>query len=239
MNQILQKYLIIFLFSISHANEKIDKIEDELREEQRLLRENQARLQLETYRRGFKVKRGYQVAASKSMQLEVKGYAKQYEMTDKVLEKMFMVLKDSKTALIESGYTPGDPFPTDKKIQEALAHVLENTAFFGDILLRLPDITHQIYSKSKENQLIMKWCISICNASEVYDKTGHQLLDLIAQELELIPKDENYINPYKESTMLEKEFAKQKAEGKGHTPQQKKKEKKKKKKRGPKLSDEL
>ena len=28
----------------------------------------------------------------------------------------------------------------------ALAHVVENTAFFGDILLRLPDITHKVKS---------------------------------------------------------------------------------------------
>ena len=29
----------------------------------------------------------------------------------------------------------------------ALANVLENTALFGDILLRLPDITHEVKQK--------------------------------------------------------------------------------------------
>ena len=35
----------------------------------------------------------------------------------------------------------------------ALANVLENTALFGDILLRLPDITHEVIIKTKDQTL--------------------------------------------------------------------------------------
>ena len=37
----------------------------------------------------------------------------------------------------------------------ALANVLENTALFGDILLRLPDITHEVI-KNKRSDFILK-----------------------------------------------------------------------------------
>ena len=37
----------------------------------------------------------------------------------------------------------------------ALANVLENTALFGDILLRLPDITHEVI-ENKRSDFILK-----------------------------------------------------------------------------------
>ncbi|KAK3728852.1 hypothetical protein QZH41_020229 [Actinostola sp. cb2023] len=235
------RWLVVYLICISctFADEDLDKQAENLRAAQKDLRATRSKIDLEAYRSGFKIKRSHQVAAVKSIQHQIQNYEKQYEMVERVTDKIFSVMDESRTILTEAGYSPGDQFPFDKKLQEALAHVLENTALFGDILLRLPDITNQIYRKSKVNQLLIKWCISICNASEVYDKTGHKLLSLVAQELKLVPKDSNYVNPYKLEAKMDKDFENAKAEAiKKQSAKEKKKEKKKKKK-GPRLSDEL
>ncbi|KXJ23947.1 coiled-coil domain-containing protein 134 [Exaiptasia diaphana] len=240
MERAVFRVLVVFLAVVSFTlgNEELDKQAEELKEQHKDLRAARSKLEMETYRSAFKRKRGQQIAAAKTIQNDLKSYAKQFDMVDKVTEKMFWVMEKSRTELANVGYTPGDPFPLEKDIKEALAHVLENTALFGDILLRLPDITHQILRRSKEHELLIKWCISICNATEVYDGTGRQLLNLVAQELQLVPKDDNYVNPYKLEAQLDAEYEKEKAR-RTMSSKQKKKEEKKKRKKGPRLSDEL
>ncbi|KAK2563506.1 Coiled-coil domain-containing protein 134 [Acropora cervicornis] len=120
----------------------------------------------------FKQKRSAQVNAAESI-LNLKDYSKQYKMVELVLDKLFksdllhiveQILKDARVKVTES----------------ALANILENTALFGDILLRLPDITHKVYSKSKEWDLLARWSISFCNETQVYDEMDSRLLDLVS-----------------------------------------------------------
>jgi len=185
-----------------------------------------------TDRAVFKQKRAEQTFAAESI-LKLADYTKQYKMVEIVLGKLFKVLQDGRVKITESGYIPGEAFPTDQAHLEALANILENTALFGDILLRLPDITYKVYSKSKEWELLARWSVSFCNETQVYDETDSKLLNLMAQELRLVPRDPNYINPYRKTTSKEEmktETSKQEDVSK------KSKKKKEKKKRGPRLS---
>ena len=49
----------------------------------------------------------------------------------------------------------------------ALANVLENTALFGDILLRLPDITHEVKQKIRLYFKVLKALIKRCVPSNL------------------------------------------------------------------------
>ena len=60
------------------------------------------------------------------------------------------------------------------------SQVLENTAFFGDIIMRLPDITHDILHRNHEWELIMKWGIGFCNDSQVFVGGDAKLLSLVS-----------------------------------------------------------
>ena len=60
-----------------------------------------------------------------------------------------------------------------------LSKVFENTAMFGDLVLRLPDIVHSIYDKNKEWQLLIGWCYWFCKESGVFDGTNGKLLHLV------------------------------------------------------------
>lgn len=180
----------------------------------------------------FKQKRSAQVNAAESI-LNLKDYSKQYKMVELVLDKLFKILKDARVKVTESGYIPGDEFPKEQEHLEALANILENTALFGDILLRLPDITHKVYSKSKEWDLLARWSISFCNETQVYDEMDSRLLDLMAQELRIVPRDPNFINPYRKGTNNK---VSQKEEDNEHKDTSNRKKRKGKKKRGPRLS---
>ncbi|XP_023229150.1 coiled-coil domain-containing protein 134-like isoform X2 [Centruroides sculpturatus] len=145
-----------------------------------------------------------------------------------MIKKMTEILSKSKVVLEESGYIPGSIFPEDKDIREALAQTVENTAFFGDILLKLPDITHSILKKEKAWSLLMKWSLGWSNSTGIYDKKTTELMNLVAQEFNLTEKDPNFVNPYKKE--IEKITAK---EIKTKSPEKKVK---KKTTKGPRLS---
>lgn len=168
-------------------------------------------------------------------------YIKQYKMVNLVLDRMFKVMGEAKIKLMEAGFTPGDPFPSDEAVRDAFSQVAENTAFFADILLRLPDITHELLNKHKEWDLVIKWSVSFCNSTEIYEPGGidNKILNLMAQELEIIERSPNYRNPFREESTdsefndLDGEISKKKDKKK------KKKKKEKKKRKGPRMSGEL
>lgn len=60
-----------------------------------------------------------------------------------------------------------------------LSKVFENTAMFGDLVLRLPDIVHSIYDKNKDWQLLLGWCYWFCKESGVFDEKNGRLLHLV------------------------------------------------------------
>eukprot|EP00794_Sanderia_malayensis_P006849 gene6849-7618_t len=161
-------------------------------------------------------------------------YAKQYKMLTMVLEKIFQIVSNSKMIITQSSYVPGQDFPEKEEELDALAHIAENTAFFGDILLRMPDITHKIYKSKSDWRMLAHWSIGFCNETGLFTGPNEKLLSLVAQELDLVPRDINYVNPYKSEYQMRQKFAEE--ESKKQNSKQKSKKKSKKKKKGPRLS---
>jgi hypothetical protein len=62
----------------------------------------------------------------------------------------------------------------------ALANILENTAFFGDILLRLPNISHKILTLKHEWEVLLHWSLGFSNQTHLLDKQTEKLVYLVS-----------------------------------------------------------
>lgn len=51
--------------------------------------------------------------------------------------------------------------------------MVENTAFFGDVVLRFPRIVHHCFDHNSNWNLLIRWGISFCNQSGVFDQGPH------------------------------------------------------------------
>ncbi|KAI5087562.1 coiled-coil domain-containing protein 134 isoform X1, partial [Silurus meridionalis] len=152
---------------------------------------------LEIYKRLFEVKRKDQLNALKNL-VDLNDVNQQYKIIDIMLKGLFKVLEDSRTVLVAANLQPDDPFPQDDKIKEAYSHVLENTAFFGDVALRFPRIVHHYYDHNSEWGKTLRWGLSFCNQSGVFTEGNHQqVLTLMSQELGITEKSPDFINPYR------------------------------------------
>ena len=58
--------------------------------------------------------------------------------------------------------------------------------FFGDLLLRLPDITADILKRHKDWDIIIKWSVGLCNESNIFEKREMKLLSLVSVSLPFI-----------------------------------------------------
>ncbi|XP_060083787.1 coiled-coil domain-containing protein 134-like [Ylistrum balloti] len=184
---------------------------------------------IDMYRSLFEKHRVMQLDAVKSIQT-FGDYAQRHQLVKIMIQQLFKVLGEGKVNLTEWGYMPGDPFPVNTTIRDSMSKVLENVAMFGDLVLRLPDITHEIFDKNKEWHLILGWGVWFCNESKIFQGNSAKLLSLMAQEVNLIPKEENYVNPFKNENMMKEQMR-----FKDSKPKSKAK-KKKERKKGPRLS---
>ncbi|XP_005738008.1 coiled-coil domain-containing protein 134 isoform X2 [Pundamilia nyererei] len=152
---------------------------------------------LEIYKRLFETKRKDQLNALKNL-VELNDINQQYKIIDIMLKGLFKVLEDSRQVLVAANMQPDDPFPMDDKIKEAYSHVVENTAFFGDVALRFPRIVHHYYDRNTDWSGLLRWGLNFCNQTGVFTGGAHQhVLTLMSQELGITEKSPDFINPYR------------------------------------------
>ncbi|XP_051818170.1 coiled-coil domain-containing protein 134 [Antechinus flavipes] len=151
---------------------------------------------LEIYKKLFAVKRKDQMKALKNL-VELNDVHQQYKIIDVMLKGLFKVLEDSRAALVAADVFPDGPFPEDEKLKDAFSHVVENTAFFGDVALRFPKIVHHYFDRNSNWNHLIRWGISFCNQTGIFDQgTYSQLLSLMAQELGIGERSPDYRNPF-------------------------------------------
>ena len=92
---------------------------------------------------------------------------------------------------------------------------------------RLPDETSERLKANNAWDSIFKWAIGFALETGYLDESSQILLNLASQELGLIEKQPNYVNPYKKDKKPAKRF---------EEPPAKKKKEKKKLQRGPRMS---
>lgn len=173
------------------------------------------------YQKLFTHQRGLQKEAINSL-LQMPA-VNQYKFVKSTMDEIFKVLEGARTNLTKWGQLPDDSFPGNETVRNSVSKILENTALFGDLMLKLPDISHELYDRQNERKIMIEWCIYFCRQSGMFDKIHLKLLDTLSQELELVDPDPKYFNPYRKITKepLKEEIQKPKT---------------KQKKKGPKLS---
>lgn len=78
----------------------------------------------------------------------------------------------------------------------AISSILENTALFSDIVLNIPDISHRVLRKQTEWNPTIRWCYEFLNKTRDWiDDATLKAIHLASQELNLIPRNPNYVNP--------------------------------------------
>ncbi|XP_053577288.1 coiled-coil domain-containing protein 134 [Bombina bombina] len=155
----------------------------------------------EIYKKLFEVKRKDQINALNNL-IELNDVNQQYKIIDIMLKGLFKVLEDSRAVLIAAGVRPDGSFPEDEKIKDAYSHTVENSAFFGDVVLRFPKIVHHYFDRNSNWNNLIRWGIGFCNLSRIFDDGPHsQLLGLMSQELGISEKSPDYRNPFKTDNM--------------------------------------
>lgn len=77
------------------------------------------------------------------------------------------------------------PWPLIRVLLAAFSQVVENTAFFGDVVLRFPKIVHHYFDQNSNWNLLIRWGISFCNQSGVFDQGPHSpILSLVRTGVE-------------------------------------------------------
>lgn len=176
----------------------------------------------------FKRQRVEQIEAIKSFQ-RISGYERQYEMIKKMSGKIFSVIQDSRAVIEGSSYIPGvSEFPLDDEVKITLSNILENVALFCELVLRFPDITISLLRANNHWDIQLQWGIAFSNQIKyLLDNSTITLLHLTGQELNHIPRNPNYVNPYRKKKTLE------------NIQVQQVNKKKKVIKKGPRLSEKL
>ncbi|XP_066252171.1 coiled-coil domain-containing protein 134-like [Euwallacea similis] len=185
------------------------------------------------YKKLLKRQRAEQLAAIKSFQ-KVHSYEKQFHMINLIAEKVFTIIQDSRAIIEASPFIPGvSEFPLDDTIRDALSNIIENTALFAEIILRFPDISVSVLKTNNNWDVLLQWGIAYCHQVKyLLDSSTIKVLSLVSQELYYVPRDPNYINPYRKAQ--EDQIKQEEVEV--VTSRQKKK---KKLKKGPRLHEEF
>ncbi|XP_018007198.1 coiled-coil domain-containing protein 134 [Hyalella azteca] len=122
---------------------------------------------------------------------------KQQKMITLTLEKVFQVLSSSQEKLRLAGYVPGNEFPEQEDVRDALSQTLETTCLLGEVLLHLPSLTHKVLDKLQDqHKTLLAWGVFFTAHSSFLSENTRRLVHLMTQELGLAERDPDYINPY-------------------------------------------
>uniref|UniRef100_A0A0N5A902 PUB domain-containing protein n=1 Tax=Syphacia muris TaxID=451379 RepID=A0A0N5A902_9BILA len=198
----------------------------------------------------LKVKHREQLSAVQNV-MAVESKKKQKKLLTDLLANMLKVVKAAKVTIESAGFKPTDPFPEKNiKLRDAVANVVENTAFFCEFVLRFPDFIGKLYELSfiirfklkgnKELSSLTHWGYEFSSSAKLFDEAEERLLSLAAQQLNIIPREENFRNPYDKKIQkeeIEREAVRKMEEVREKRRADKEKERKnKKKERKPSLS---
>lgn len=161
---------------------------------------------LQGYKELFALKRKQQISTAETL-VNKDGYSKQYKLTKVLVDEIFKTLRNAQNNLTNVNSTELSEFPVENKtVLDSLINVWENTAFLGDMLLRLPDICHRMIDGHKVRMAVVQWSIAQCFKSPVYSKILQKHLELMQQEMKTADElDPNYENPFAASTIERKQ----------------------------------
>lgn len=159
----------------------------------------------ELFKKSFEHQRKEHTEAIKRLQ-KIDSYERLYKMIIVLGEKMINVIETSKSLIESGGFNPDNrSLPQNVTVQSAISTTLENTAFFGDILLHFPHIIHRVLKTQQKWNPIINWSFNFTyRAKYLLDSETVTKIHLASQELNIIKREQGYFNPYWQPTESQK-----------------------------------
>lgn len=160
---------------------------------------------LEQYQEMFNIKRREQMNVAENI-FAKPDYSDRYKMTRRIVDGIFQSLEHAKKNLSDVDLDSLPPVPArNSTALEAVITLYENTAFLGDLALRLPDIVHEFVDTKSDRLETAKFALNFCSKSAIFEGTQETHIKLTLQELGLAEEpDPNYVNPFSEKNIQEK-----------------------------------
>jgi hypothetical protein len=143
----------------------------------------------------FKTLREEQTAAVESIS-EVEDNKRLKPLIADIVARMKKVMVESKEVIESQEFVPSDSaFPTEDPLREAVAKILENTAFYLELAVNLPDFIDYFTHRDPEMKPLIKWCYEFVQKMDIYDSDTAAIVLNGAQELIIVPRPKDYHNP--------------------------------------------
>lgn len=109
---------------------------------------------------------------------------------------MQTVMLDAKTTIQRSDFdAKKQELPSDALLLEGVAKVVENTAFLAEMALYFPDFVGRAF-KDQDFWKLYNWAYEFSQFLSLYDKSTKQMLNIGAQQLNIIPREDDFVNSY-------------------------------------------
>ncbi|KAH9424689.1 hypothetical protein DERP_013918 [Dermatophagoides pteronyssinus] len=155
----------------------------------------------------FKFQRKQQLNAVQTL-MTYDRYEQQYQMVKKLFEKIFHIIDECQQNIINnSHYNIGDSLPFDhQEIVDNIIQAIDNCAFFANMVLKLPDISRRLLTNEMETnwEKSYRWCLNFTKQSNIVDDISLKMFNLAAQQLNIVEKEDDFLNPYEKKNQKSK-----------------------------------
>lgn len=112
-----------------------------------------------------------------------------FPMDDKIKEgkEIYLFSHCTNISTVCPPSQPASPLPVSFLISTAYSHVVENTAFFGDVALRFPRIVHHYYDRNSDWGGLLRWGLNFCNQTGVFTGGAHQHVLTLVRACDKLP----------------------------------------------------
>ena len=161
----------------------------------------------------FAEKRAQQSSAVRKL-LEMSDSKKQRKLIKDLLVNIKKVLMECETLLAREsidldsmrvlavGERKASP-QGEAELREAVSMVVENAAFVCQFVLYFPEMVGRMFRKDDDLMRTFKWAYEMSLKLSLHDPGTEELMDLAGQELQLIPRRDDYTNPYSQASRRE------------------------------------
>ncbi|XP_065076738.1 coiled-coil domain-containing protein 134-like [Ochlerotatus camptorhynchus] len=136
--------------------------------------------------------------------MSTKDYSKIYDLLQLALKEILKILQEDGAKLLQNGITAETGFPKETESVETLGRYLENTCFFGELILHLPDISNRILKKYEWQTLLIQALSYTRGFVNILDQKSLELLGLLEQEIDESKRTDSYVNPYRKKSSEKK-----------------------------------
>lgn len=131
--------------------------------------------------------------------LSTEDYAKRFDLLKLALKEIIRVIQEDGENLRNNELAEGSAFPKNPELVDSLARYLENTCFFGELVLHIPDMSYRILKGVDGwRDLLIRALEYTRSFVNILDQKSLEMLGLLEQEIDEGKRTDSYVNPYRE-----------------------------------------